>query len=81
MAVSYHLGRKDFQVKVRGYRVDPGEVETALLQHNQVREVAVVGRKNQLGDSQLVAYVVPAENIRLNISGLRKFLGYKLRTT
>ena len=74
----YHLGRKDFQVKVRGYRVDPGEVETALLQHNQVREVAVVGRKNQLGDSQLVAYVVPAENIRLNISGLRKFFGYKL---
>ena len=74
----YHLGRKDFQVKVRGYRVDPGEVETALLQHNQVREVAVVGRKNQLGDSRLVAYVVPAENIRLNISGLRKFLGYKL---
>jgi len=74
----YHLGRKDSQVKVRGYRVDPGEVETALLQHNQVREVAVVGRKNQLGDARLVAYVVPAEKIRLNISELRRFLSHKV---
>lgn len=74
----YHLGRKDFQVKVRGYRVDVGEVETALLQHYHVREVAVVGRKDHLGDSRLVAYVVPAGKIGLNVSELRRFLGHVL---
>ncbi len=74
----YHLGRKDFQVKVRGYRVDVGEVETALLHHEHVKEVAVVGRKDHLGNSRLVAYVVPAGKIGLNVSELRRFLSQKL---
>jgi len=55
----HFLGRTDGQVKVRGYRVEPGEVEAVLSGHEQVRAVAVGVR--QLGDevTGLVAYVVP----------------------
>jgi amino acid adenylation domain-containing protein len=50
-------GRKDFQIKVRGFRVELGEIESALGLHAQVRECAVVAHENN-GDTKLVAYVV-----------------------
>ena len=52
------LGRMDQQVKVRGYRVELGEVETALLSHPSVREVAVTLQAGTAGSSRLVAYFV-----------------------
>ena len=51
------LGRFDDQVKVRGFRVEPGEVEAALVQHPGVRQVVVVGRDEPV---RLVAYLVAA---------------------
>src|SRR3990172_3600280 len=74
----YHLGRKDFQVKVRGYRVEVSEIETVLLEHPAVTEVAVVGREVETGDRRLVAYFVPTGQPPGSVRELRSFLKERL---
>ena len=73
-----HLGRVDRQVKVRGFRIEPGEIEAVLTQHPDVRETAVIAQQNESGDTNLVAYVVPLQASEITTTALRRYLSEKL---
>jgi acyl-coenzyme A synthetase/AMP-(fatty) acid ligase/aryl carrier-like protein len=70
------LGRTDFQVKVRGFRIEPGEIEARLAEHPAVRGAAVVAREDVAGDRRLVAYYVAGEP--LGPEALRAHLSARL---
>ncbi len=67
------LGRGDDQVKVRGHRVEPAEVESVLLRHPGVREAAVVARREDGEEARLVAYIA-ARGAAPTVAALREHL-------
>jgi amino acid adenylation domain-containing protein len=64
-----YLGRLDQQVKVRGFRIEPGEIEAALLAHPAVSQATVAVRDDSAAGPQLVGYLVPAEGRDLPPAG------------
>ncbi len=64
--VVHFTGRRDDQIKHKGYRIEPGEIETVLEQNPHVRQAVVVALSDLHGRSRLVAYVVTTEVMDLN---------------
>lgn len=73
-----YLGRKDFQVKVRGNRVELAEVEIALLNLELFSEAVVAPLVDRQDEQRLVAYLVPKSQTVITISALRRSLSEKL---
>lgn len=69
------MGRKDHQVKIRGYNVRPHEVEEKLERHPDVAKSAVIPFESAHGTRRLAAYIVAAEGHSLTAADLRQFLG------
>ncbi|MFD7661154.1 non-ribosomal peptide synthetase [Streptomyces sp. NPDC059788] len=68
------IGRRDFQVKISGIRVETGEVESALKELPEVREAVVMPFTDRLGERQLAAYLVAADGARTEPAVLRAAL-------
>jgi amino acid adenylation domain-containing protein len=69
-----YVGRLDFQMKVRGFRIEAGEIESVLARHPAVSESAVITREDAPGDQQLVAYLVAHGDAEPAAGELRSFL-------
>jgi amino acid adenylation domain-containing protein len=72
-----YLGRVDGEVKLRGMRIDLGEIESVLLSHAGVREGAVI-RVEEGGEARLLAYLVPEDREKADGRELRRYLRSKL---
>ena len=73
-----YVGRLDRQLKIHGFRIEPGEIENVLGSHPRVSQSVVIGRDNGGGGKTLVAYVVPRGDRVPDVNELRRFLGERL---
>lgn len=58
-----YFGRKDFQLKIRGNRIEPGDIENKLILHSQIEEVIVVDKEDAYENRYLCAYYIAAEKV------------------
>ena len=71
-----YLGRMDEQVKIQGYRIELGDIETQLLMHKEIKDAVVIAKGDHNGSKYLCAYIV--SNQELRALGLREYLMEKL---
>ncbi|HAG84629.1 MAG TPA: non-ribosomal peptide synthetase, partial [Cyanobacteria bacterium UBA12227] len=72
------LGREDFQIKIRGHRIEAGEIEAALMEHSAVRSAIITAVGKEHSKEQLIAYIVPKEKFAISIEEISEFLKKKL---
>ena len=73
-----HIGRKDLQVKIRGHRVEAGEVEAALIALDNINQAVVVARQEREKTSRLIAYLVSGKAPAPTVTALRRALAEKI---
>jgi amino acid adenylation domain-containing protein len=73
-----YLGRSDFQIKIRGFRVELGEIESLLMKYPGIQQAMVMLREDQPGDKRLAGYIIPSAGTVLEASPLREYLKSKL---
>jgi amino acid adenylation domain-containing protein len=69
-----YAGRRDHQVKIRGHRVELGEVEAALRRQKAIGQAAVIAGRNRLGDAALAAYLVPRPGLAIDAGAAARHL-------
>ncbi|TCP57968.1 amino acid adenylation domain-containing protein [Tumebacillus sp. BK434] len=72
------VGRQDNQIKIRGMRVELGEIETVVGQYPDVRESIVIAHEVTPGDKRLAAYLVGPQGVEIDIADVRNFMQAKL---
>ncbi|MEU7634444.1 AMP-binding protein, partial [Nocardia sp. NPDC049220] len=73
-----HLGRSDFQVKIRGLRIELGEIDTTLAAHESVGFATTIGHHSDSGTQSLVSYVVAAPEHSIDITTLTEYVAGRL---
>src|SRR6185437_15663317 len=72
------IGRRDIQVKLRGYRIEPGEIEAVLRRHPNIWECVVLLRTDEATNPSLVSYLVPRKQPAPDIEELQALLSAHL---
>ena len=68
------LERVDYQIKLRGYRIEPGEIEAVLMRHSGIENCAVILREDSVGEPYLAGYVVLSQTTHLSNEQLTKLV-------
>jgi amino acid adenylation domain-containing protein len=73
-----YVGRRDHMIKSRGYRIEIGEIESAIYSHPEIKEAAVIPIPDELITNRIKAYIVPHAKDKLSAMDIRGFCSEKL---
>lgn len=72
------LGRIDHQIKLRGFRIEPGEIETTIQNHSSIKQAVIKVIEFGVDDQRLVAYIIPEEAITFSVNNVEDWLRTQL---